>query len=149
MSHSGDPIEGRRDCTRVTKDGRVLMPPGATVSGRIQSVGRLGLGLKRARATMQLRLRHTSPAGWPKSAYPHASGGSRNRKGKGQRRRELSEESARQPVFRPPLPITLCQFFAWIPRFGLPVLAVKFLIARSPDSEIYFPTGTEFVIRAG
>jgi hypothetical protein len=32
------------------------------------------------------------------------------------------------------------------PAFGVPVLAVKFLIARSPDSEIYFPTGTELVL---
>jgi hypothetical protein len=33
------------------------------------------------------------------------------------------------------------------PEFGLPVLAFKFLAARSPDAEITFPAGTEILLR--
>jgi hypothetical protein len=37
---------------------------------------------------------------------------------------------------------------AWVePHFGLPFLGIKVVIARSPDPEIYFPAGTEFVLR--
>src|SRR5204863_4307611 len=32
------------------------------------------------------------------------------------------------------------------PEFGVPMLGIKFLIARSPDPEIYFPAGTEVVL---
>jgi hypothetical protein len=33
------------------------------------------------------------------------------------------------------------------PGFGVPLLGIKFLVARSPDPEIYFPAGTEMILR--
>src|SRR4051812_33266637 len=53
-SHAGDSIEALV-IAPVTRDGEVLIPAGATLAGRVQSVARLGLGLKRSRATIQLQ----------------------------------------------------------------------------------------------
>src|SRR6185312_13122152 len=53
-SQAGDPV-GALVIAPVTKNGEVLIPAGSTVSGRVESVERLGLGLKRARATVQIQ----------------------------------------------------------------------------------------------
>src|SRR3954454_4507881 len=53
-SHAGGPIEALV-IAPGPPGGEVLTPAGATMAGRVQSVGRLGLGLKRSRATIQVQ----------------------------------------------------------------------------------------------
>lgn len=146
MSHAGDPIEAVVIAPVVSKGGNVLIPPGARLSGRVQSVGRLGLGLKRARASIQLQFDTLQLPDLPNLPI-HA--------------RVAAVETAKERVsedgviggIRPAASVSSTASYYVLPvlclnpDFGLPVLGIKFLIARSPDSEIYFPTGTEFVVR--
>ena len=145
ISHPGDPIEAVV-IAPVTQYGRVLVPFGATLSGRIQSVDRLGLGLKRARATMEFQFDTL-----------HLQEGSdmpiRTRLAYVETAKEKVSESGMVGGIRPAANLSTTASYYVLPilcldpAFGVPVLAVKFLIARSPDSEIFFPAGTELVLR--
>ncbi|MFL6415503.1 MAG: LssY C-terminal domain-containing protein [Bryobacteraceae bacterium] len=143
-SHAGDPIEALV-IAPVTREGEVLIPAGATITGRIQSVGRLGLGLKRARATIQLQFDTLHLPDGPN--FPIHT-----RLAQVQTAKEKVNANGVIGGIRPgaSLPATASYYVLPIlcldPDLGLPVLAVKFLIARSPDSEIYFPRGTEFFL---
>jgi len=146
ISHSGDPVEALV-IAPVTKDGEVLIPPGATISGRVQSVGRLGLGLKRATATLQLQFDSLHlPEG---SSFPI-----RTRLAGIETAKEKVNEDGVVGGIRPGASLSATASYYVLPilclnpDLGLPVLAVKFLIARSPDSEIYLPTGTEFFLES-
>jgi hypothetical protein len=130
----------------VYVDGRIVIPPEATISGDVQKVVRLGLGLKHLTASIDynfdtLRL----PGGEVISI-----------------KTSLTEvETAKERVSRdgvvhgisPTANVSSSlASYAWpllyaAPVAGLPVMAVKFLIARSPDSEILFPVGTEMILR--
>jgi hypothetical protein len=145
ISHAGDPIEAVV-IAPLTLNGRALIPAGATVSGRIQSVGRLGLGLKRPRATLKFEFDSLHLPGGPdlpiqtRLAYVETA------------KEKVSEEGVVGGI-RPEANLSATASYYLLPvlcldpDFGVPVLAVKFLIARSPDSEIFFPTGTELVLR--
>lgn len=146
ISHVGDPIEGVV-ISPVFSEGKLVIPPGTLISGKVESVGRLGLGLKRSTASMEYRFdtlhwqngetssihvqvreigtakEHVSAGGLIDGMYPTAS---------------LSSSVAFYA-----LPI-LCMD----PALAAPVLGVKFLIARSPDPEIYFPAGTEMILKS-
>jgi hypothetical protein len=146
ISHAGDPIEAIVIAPVMTSRGTVLITPGATLSGRVESVGRLGLGLKRARATLGLQLDTLHIPDGPNLPV-------HTRLGLIEAAKEKVSEDGVVGGIRPAanLSSTVSYYLVPIlcldPGFGLPVLAVKFLIARSPDSEIYFPTGTEFAVR--
>lgn len=130
----------------VYADGRLLIPQGTLISGVVEQVGRLGFGLKHVTSDMQYRFdtlhmpdgstapidatvmqvetakERVSPEGVVRGIYPTANVSS----------------SLASYLF--PL--------AWVaPHFGVPFLGIKVVIARSPDPEIYFPAGTEFVLR--
>ena len=130
----------------VFADGQLLIPQGAIVSGVVETVQRLGLGLKRLTSGIEyqfdsLRL----PDG---DAIPIAA-------------RVVQVETAKERVnaqgivsgIYPTANLSASiAFYAlpalWIdPAVGVPVLASKFVIARSPDPEIYFPAGTEVILR--
>jgi len=145
ISHAGDRLEAVVIAPAL-QDGQVLVPPGATLSGRVQSVGRLGLGLRRARATMEFQfdsLRLPDGSDLPihtRLAYVETA------------KEKVSEEGVIGGI-RPAANLSATASYYVLPilcldpAFGVPVLAVKFLIARSPDSEIFFPAGTELVLR--
>jgi hypothetical protein len=145
ISHAGDPIEAVV-IAPVTQDGQVLVPLGATLSGRVQSVGRLGLGLKRARATVKFEFDSLHMPDGPdlpihtRLAYVETAKEKVSEEGVVGGIRPAASLSATASYYVMPI---LCLD----PDFGVPVLAVKFLIARSPDSEIFFPRGTELVLR--
>lgn len=145
ISHPGDRIEAAV-IAPVFGDGRLLIPQGAIVSGVVEAVQRLGLGLKHLTSCIEyqfdsLRL----PAG---DAIPIAA-------------RVVQVETAKERVnaqgivsgIYPTANLSSSiAFYAlpalWIdPAVGVPVLASKFVVARSPDSEIYFPAGTEVILR--
>src|SRR5689334_5806025 len=54
ISHPGDPVEGVVIAPVLT-DGRLVIPLGATVSGVVQRVERLGLGLKHLTSGIEYR----------------------------------------------------------------------------------------------
>jgi hypothetical protein len=130
----------------VYTDGRIVVPQEAILTGGVQKVVRLGLGLKHLAASIAydfdtLRL----PGGEVISI-----------------KTSLTEvETAKERVsgdgivhgISPTANVSSSlASYAWpllyaAPIAGMPVMAVKFLIARSPDSEILFPAGTEFILR--
>lgn len=145
ISHPGDSIEAVVIAPAI-ENGQVLIPPGSKLSGRVQSVGRLGLGLKRPTANLELQFEQLHfPDGLSIPIRP----------------RVQEVETAKERVnsegvvggINPAANVSSTASFYVLPilcldpAFGVPVLAVKFLIARSPDSEIYFPAGTELVLR--
>jgi hypothetical protein len=145
ISHPGDKIDATI-IAPASVGGRILIPDGSTVSGAIENVNRLGLGLKHATANIHydfdtLRLRNGETiliksevievetakervdiTGTVHGIHPIAS---------------LS--SALDFVVVPLLCVT--------PPLGAAVWATKSLIAPPANPEIYFPAGTEIILR--
>lgn len=145
ISHPGDHIEARV-IAPVFADGRLLIPQGAIVSGVVVGVDRLGLGLKHLRAGIEYQFDTVKlPNG---TAIPVQA-------------RVAQVETAKERVnaqgviggIYPTANVSSSAAFYVLPllcldpEFGVPLLGVKFLIARSPDPEIYFPAGTELILQ--
>lgn len=147
ISHPGDLIEGVV-IAPVIVNGRLVVPQGAAVSGTVEKVERLGLGLKHLTAEINYRydtLRMPDGAAIPIEA------------------RVADVETAKERVntqgtvggiyptanLSSSVALYTLRLLCVDPDFGLPMLGVKFLIARSPDPEIYFPPGTEMILQLG
>jgi LssY C-terminus len=145
ISHSGDRIEATV-IAPAFGDRQMLIPQGAIVSGVVETVQRLGLGLKHPIATIGYRFDSVQlPNG---EAIPITA-------------RVIQVETAKERVnaqgiisgIYPTANVSSSvAFYAlpllWIdPEVGVPVFAIKCVIARSPDPEIYFPPGTEVFLR--
>lgn len=145
ISHAGDPIEATV-IAPVFGDGQLLIPQGAIIWGVVETVQRLGLGLKHPTASIQYRFSSVQlPDG---DAIPISA-------------RVIQVETAKERVnaqgtisgIYPTANVSSSvAFYAlpllWIdPEVGVPVFAVKCVIAPSPDPEIYFPAGTEVFLR--
>ena len=145
ISHAGDPIEATV-IAPITLNGRLVVPQGAIVSGTIENVERLGLGLKHLTAEIEYRfdtLRLPDGMTVPIQA------------------RVFDVETAKERVnaqgmiggiyptanLSSSVALYTLQLLCVDPDFGIPMLGVKLLIARSPDPEIYFPAGTEMVLQ--
>ncbi len=145
ISHPGDLVEGTV-IAPVLLNGRLVIPQGATVSGTVNSVQRLGYGLKHLTAGIEYSF-HTLrlPEG---EAIPIES-------------RLIEVETAKERInadgsvggIHPSANLSssvsfyALPFLYAAPAVAGPVLAIKFLIARSPDPEIYFPPGTEVILQ--
>lgn len=145
ISHPGDHIEATV-IAPVFEDGRLLIPQRAIVSGVVAGVERLGLGLKHLTAAITYRFDTVQlPNG---TAIPVDA-------------RVAQVETAKERVnaqgviggIYPTANVSSSAAFYVLPllcidpEFGIPILGVKFLIARSPDPEIYFPAGTEMLLQ--
>ncbi len=143
VSQPGDHIEATI-IAPVFEPGWLAVPPGVTLSGVIESVDRLGLGLKHRTATMKYRF--NSIQFDDGRAFPIET-------------RVLEVETARERVsadgtiggIYPTANLSSGVSFAISglliqPEIAGPVIGIKFLIARSPDPEIYFPAGTEIIL---
>lgn len=145
ISHTGDAISALV-IAPVFGAGRLLIPQGAVVSGAINSVRRLGLGLKHLSSgieygfdTIQLPTGPTVPIETRVVRVETA----KERVGADGMIGGISPTSSlSSSVAFYTLPL-LCMD----PAMGAPIWGVKLLIARSPDPEIYFPAGTELVLR--
>jgi hypothetical protein len=144
ISHPGDHIEAVV-IAPVFDDGRLLIPQGAIVSGVVESVQRLGLGLKHLTARINYRFDTVQWQGG--TAVPVEAHVVQVETGK--------ERVNGQGVIGGIYPIANLSSSASFyvlpllcvdPEFGVPLLGIKFLIARSPDPEIYFPAGTEVIL---
>lgn len=145
ISKPGDPVHAII-IAPVFAGSREVISQGAVLSGVVASVERLGFGLKHLRSAIEYRFEaiqlsdgttvpiqarvtrvetakeHVSAQGVIGGIYPTVN---------------LSSTVA---VYGLPL---LCVD----PEFGLPFWGMKFVLARSPDPEIYFPAGTEILLR--
>ena len=145
ISHAGDPIEATV-IAPVLADGRLVIPQGAIASGVVQRVKRLGLGLKHLTSGIEYRFDKVQlPDGTP---IPIQA-------------RVVQVETAKERVndqgvvggIYPTANLSATAAFYVLPllclnpEFGVPLLGVKSLIARSPDPEIYFPAGTELILQ--
>jgi hypothetical protein len=145
ISHPSDSVEAVV-IAPVFAEGRLLIPQGAMVLGAVKRVVRVGLGLKHVTSEIEYGFDAVQlPDG---AAVPVES-------------RVLEVETAKERVdprgvisgIYPTANLSSSvAFFAlpflWAePEFGVPVLGIKFIIARSPDPEIYFPAGTEIILQ--
>lgn len=129
----------------VYEQDRLVVPQGAVLSGLVEGVDRLGFGIKHPSARINYRFtslefpdgtvsrleartqevetgrEHVTPGGDIRGINPEAN---------------LSSGAS----------VLISALIANID-FSVPALGLKFLIARSPDAEIYFPAGTELILR--
>ncbi len=145
VSRVGDPIETVVITPVFDRDG-IVIPAGATVSGAIDRVDRLGLGLRHPAARLDLQFTELHLPGG--NIVPIDA-------------RLASVEEAREGVSHTGAVVGIhpgasfstgvsCVFMLFSlvqPELRLPVLGFKFLAARSPDAEITFPAGTEMLLR--
>jgi LssY C-terminus len=132
LSHPGDRVEGAT-IAPVGVGSQILVPQGSRLFGSVESVQRFGLGLKQIPNSDTIPI-HTELLevetakervdldGTVRGIHPAAS---------------LSSSLA---LFTVPL-----LFVA--PTVGAPVWAIKAMIAPSANPEIYFPSGTELILR--
>jgi hypothetical protein len=147
VSHLGDFVEASV-ITPIFDHGTIVVPTGATVSGVVERVDRLGLGLRHTAARLDLRFTRLNLSdGAIVSIDAHVT----------------SVETAREAVRHSGAVIGIhpsasfstavsCFFTLFLfgePEFRLPILGFKFLAARSPDAEITFPAGAEMLLRLG
>lgn len=145
ISRSGDAMEAIV-VAPVFKEGRLLIPQGTIVSGVVKRVERVGLGLKHVTSAMEYRfdtVRVSAGTSIPIQA------------------RVVEVETAKERVntqgviggIDPTANLSSIVAFYTLPllcmnpEVGVPVWGVKLVIARSPDPEIYFPPGTELILR--
>src|SRR6185312_15976226 len=145
ISHPGDPIEGTV-IAPVSVQGRITVPQGSRLLGSVANATAIGFGLKHAAASITYTF-HTLqlPGG---AAIPVNT--------------QLAEvETAKEHVddlgtvdgIHPIVSLSSSVSFFAVPLLladppvGAPVLAIKSLVAPSPNPEIRFPTGTELILR--
>ncbi len=145
ISHAGDSVEATV-IAPVFADGRMLISQGAVVRGTVASVDRVGLGIKHLTSRIEYqfdKLQLSDGSMVPVNA------------------RVADVETAKERVdpegmiggIHPTANLSSSVAFYGIPllyfdpEFGVPMMGIKVLIARSPDPEIYFPAGTEMILK--
>ncbi len=144
VSHVGDRLQATV-IAPVIEGGMVVIPPGALLSGSVVSVHRLGLGLKHSVASIEFRfdsLQLPQQRSIPLSTQVIAVETAKERvNGHG-------AIGGIHPVANLSSAVSIMiSTILMQPGIVLPVIGVKFLLVRSPDPEIYFPSGTEFVVQ--
>jgi hypothetical protein len=145
ISHPGDRIEATI-IAPASVGGRILIPDGSVLSGVVENVNRIGLGLKHTTATIRynfdaLRLRNGETILIKSKVVEVEAAKERvDVTGTIQGIHPMASLSSALDLFAVPL---LCV----TPPVGAPVWATKSLIAPPADPEIYFPAGTEVILR--
>ncbi|HEX4750184.1 MAG TPA: LssY C-terminal domain-containing protein [Bryobacteraceae bacterium] len=145
ISRPGEPIEATI-IAPVSAGGRILIPDGSVVSGVIENVTAIGLGLKHTTASI----------GYNFDALRLANGETVRIKSK-----VVEVETAKERVditgtvqgihpiasVSSMLDLVVVPLLFATPPVGAPVWATKSLIAPPANPEIYFPPGTEVILR--
>ncbi len=144
-SQPGDPVNGVLIAPVLAPDGEILLPEGSSVLGRVQSVKRVGLGLKHETATLELAFdRLIQPGG---AASPLAS-------------RVLEVDNSRERVtaegrilgVRSTASIGyrvsgyIRTVLAWELHAHVALLVAKLALVHVPEPEIYYPAGSELTL---
>lgn len=130
----------------VLQRGRIVLPAGTELQGRVSQVQRLGLGLRHLTARLgvefdSLRL----PDGRRLSLRARLSAVDTGK--------EAVDAAGRARGITPAVSVSASMAAVALrlvviePVVGLPVLAMKMVLARAPDPEISFPSGTELRLR--
>src|SRR3954454_20778000 len=144
ISREGDRVQATIIAPTIV-NGRLVVPQGATIWGVVDKVERLGLGLKHITASISYRfdLLHL-PDG---TTVPIQT-----RLAEVETAKERVDTNGSVGGIYPEANISstvsyyLVPLLCLDPVLGAPVMGLKFLIARSPDPEIYFPEGTEIIV---
>lgn len=145
ISHPGDPIEATI-IAPASVGGRILVPQGSTVSGVIENVNPLGFGLKHTTADIHyrfdtVRLKNGETISIQSEVVEVETAKERvDLAGTVRGIHPIASLSSTLDLYTVPL---LCV----TPVVGAPVWFVKSVIAPSPNPEIYFPEGTEVILR--
>jgi hypothetical protein len=147
MSHPGDRIEAVV-IAPIVINGRLVVPQGATVSGTVEKVERLGLGMKHLTAEISYGF---NTLRMPDGATVPIEASVADVETAKERVNAQGMVGGIYPTANLSSSIALytLRLLCVDPDLGVPMLGIKFLIARSPDPEIYFPAGTEMVLQLG
>lgn len=145
ISHSGDQIQATV-IAPVFAEGQLLISQGAIVSGVVGSVQRLGLGLKHLTSEIEYRFDSLQLTGG--TAIPIEA-----RVVRVETAKEIVDADGMISGIHPTANLSSTVVFYTLPLLYLdPAVAasiwgIKFVVARSPDPEIYFPPGTELILQ--
>jgi len=145
ISHTGDQVEGRT-IAPVGFRGQILVPQASRVFGSIKSAQRFGLGLKQLTASIHYQFHTVRLANG--ETIPIQT-------------EVLEVETAKERVdvdgtvrgihpvasLSSSLALVTAPMLFVVPTVGVPVWGIKSLIAPSANPEIYFPAGTELLLR--
>jgi hypothetical protein len=144
-SRAGDPVTAVL-IAPVLDEGRVVLPAGCTLRGRIQASRKLGFGFRHHTASIDVvfdSLRFPDGDNAAVDARVIAVEGAKER----------VDHEGRIHGIRPTWNVSsTLAAYAWRlvllePAAGIPVWATKMLFAPAPDPEIHFPVGTELNLR--
>jgi LssY C-terminus len=144
-SHVGDPVQAAV-IAPVFDHETVLLPAGAIVSGTVERVDRLGLGIHHTAARLDLRFTQLYLSDG--TVVPIDA-----RLASVDEAREVVTDNGTVIGIHPGASLStgvsgaFTLFSIAAPELRVPVLVFKFLAARSPDAEITFPAGTEMLLR--
>ena len=145
VSRVGDPVRAAI-ITPVLDNETVMLPAGTIVSGTVERVDRLSLGIRHTAARLDLQFTQLSLSDGtvvPISARLESV----------EEAREIVTDNGTVVGIHPGASLStgvagiLTVFSVAAPELRLAVLGFKFLAARSPDAEITFPAGTEMLLR--
>lgn len=145
ISHPGDSVQAVV-IAPVVLNGRLVVPQGAIISGVVADVERLGWGMKHLTAGISYRFNTLQLPDGTSLSFDA---------------RVADVETAKERVntqgmvggiyptanLSSSVALYTLRMLCVHPDFGIPMLGIKLLIARSPDSEIYFPAGTEMILQ--
>ncbi len=145
ISHAGDPVQGIL-VSPVFSEGKLAIPAGTLISGKINYVERLGLGLKHSTAALGY---HFDALRWPDGRTSPIDA------------QVVEVETGKEQVnangivhgIHPTANLSSSFTFYGLPilciepHIAISALSIKLIIVRSPDPEIYFPAGTEFFVK--
>jgi LssY C-terminus len=145
ISHTGDQVEGRT-IAPVGLRGQILIPQASRVFGSIESVKRFGLGLKHVTASIHYqfhKVRLTNGDTIPIQTEVLEVETAKERvdvDGTVRGIHPVASLSSSLALFTVPLLFV-------VPAVGVPVWGIKSVVAPSANPEIYFPAGTELLLR--
>ena len=144
ISHPGDPIKAAV-IAPVFAGGRLVIGQGATVSGVVENVERVGLGLKHLTSRIQYRFDSVQESG---GAAVQLQARVREVETAKERVNTQGMISGIYPTanLSSGLAFYALPLMCTRPGVGAVMLGIKTIIARSPDPEIYFPAGTEMIL---
>ncbi len=144
ISHPGDQVQATV-IAPIYGENRLIVPQGAVLSGEVESVDRLGLGIKHQTARINYRftsLRFPDGNILPLNARTAEVETARERVTSNGEIRGINPNANLSSGAS----ILISALIANV-EFAVPALGVKFLLVRSPDPEIYFPAGTELILQ--
>jgi hypothetical protein len=145
VSRVGDPVRAAIIAPVIDHE-TILLPTGTIVSGTVERVDRLRLGIPHTAAHLEVQFTQLFLSDG--TVVPIDA-----RLASVEEAREIVTDNGTVVGIHPSASLStgvsgvFTLFSVAAPELRLPVLAFKFLAARSPDAEIKFPAGTEMLLR--